>query len=391
MASSSNPLEEILNSDVADSPFSALVRPIDASITSPAGRDSNTNILQTPDRSNHLYGSEAVTLGRSSSNGTESHNTLQSSGTILQNHTLSVIQTTKGFNNGASTPQLTSFAVPQSVTSLARGNLSIQTKTETSRNSPVVLTQSPSDQFTGVKSFAGGQHVVVTVANPAAASVAQSLTNYLNTAKFNNPTVTLANVASTGLSSVSSDSKVNLNPEHKPLVVTNVGSNLVVQPHGTTGPVQVISQLQPSQHVISNVVSMAQVKTENVTSAATTNLKQFAMSGQQNLTTGQQNVAMIQSSLAQGAVGFPSQHVQIVNMPAQNLQRGTVTAPLRTLAPRIAVNQPTAVRIPTQQQQNLSTIRPQQGVMVGGMLQFSCINFCQVYLFVAWNKCVVLT
>lgn len=142
MASGSNPLEEILNSDVADSPFSALVRPIDAPIASPAGRDSNTNILQTPDRSNHLYGSEPVIIGRSNaSNGNESHSTLQSSGTILQNHTLSVIQTSKGFNNGASTPQLTSFAVPQSVTNLARGNLSIQTKTETSRNSPVVLAQ----------------------------------------------------------------------------------------------------------------------------------------------------------------------------------------------------------------------------------------------------------
>lgn len=375
MASGSNPLEEILNSDVADSPFSALVRPIDAPIASPAGRDSNTNILQTPDRSNHLYGSEPVIIGRSNaSNGNESHSTLQSSGTILQNHTLSVIQTSKGFNNGASAPQLTSFAVPQSVTNLARGNLSIQTKTETSRNSPVVLAQSQSDQFSGVKGFVGGQQVV-TVANPAAASVAQSLTNYLNTAKFNNPTVTLSNVASTGLSSISSDSKLNLATEHKPLVVTNVGSNLVVQPHGTTGPVQVISQLQPSQHVLSNVVSMAQVKSENVTSAATTNLKPFAMSGQQNLASGQQNVAMIQSSLSQG--GFPPQHVQIVNMQGQNVHRGAVTAPvsnLRTLAPRIAVNQPTGVRLPTQQQQNLQTIRP-GGVMVGVTLQFISIIY----------------
>lgn len=356
MASTNNPLEEILNSDVADSPFSSLVQPIQPSIGSTVVRDT---VPSDHDRSNHLYGPSSSTAGApaveqqvggsASSNGPSSSSAAIQSA-LLRNHhsdagsTVAAAAVTKGFNNGVVVgggSQFSSLAPPTTQMTLgppppprgpAQVNVSISS----------LAPPSSSNQSSSSSSQA------VTVANPIAASLAQSLGNFLNAAQFKQ-----SNIAVAGLSNVTLGQKLNASTGPRPLV-----ANVSGMP--TVPPTQVISQLHPAKH-LTNVIAATQVKSE-VTPVAT-NLKPFTVAGQQ---TQQQNLTLIQSP-AQGTVGFPSQHVQILNMQAQNVQHASVApvSNLRPLAPRIAINQP--VRIQQQPTQNLPMIR-QQNVVVSKLL-----------------------
>lgn len=352
MASTNNPLEEILNSDVADSPFSSLVQPIQPSIGPTVVRDT---VPSDHDRSNHLYGPSSSTAGApaaeqqvggsASSNGPSSSSAAIQSALLRNHHSdagstvAAAAAVTKGFNNGVVVggSQFSSLAPPTTQMTLGppppRGPA--QVNASISSLAPPSFSQSSSSSSSQA----------VTVANPIAASLAQSLGNFLNAAQFKQ-----SNIAVAGLSNVTLGQKLNASTGPRPLV-----ANVSGMP--TVPPTQVISQLHPARH-LTNVIAATQVKSELTT--AVTNLKPFTVAGQQPQ---QQNLTLIQSP-AQGTVGFPSQHVQILNMQAQNVQHASVTpvSNLRPLAPRIAINQP--VRIQQQQPtQNLPMIRPQNVVV----------------------------
>lgn len=328
MASTSNPLEEILNSDVADSPFSSLVPPIQPPVS--------PTVARVDDRPNHRSVSSTAAaaavvaspvmsqaLGSSASSSSAA---IQSA--LLYNHhpaasVSTAVAPSKDFNG--SSPSSTVVQASMGAVGPRGPAVNIPVRTE----GAVVAPQ--------------------TVANQTAASFAHSLGNFLNAAHFKQ-----SNITSAGLS-----------PDQKPLI-TNIGAMSAL---GSTVPaqVQVVSPLRHSHPITSNLIPMKPDATQ-----AVTNLKPFAVTRhpplalcQQTLATGQQqqHMTLIQSSSpAQGAVGFPSQHVQIVNMPTQNVQRTSVASVsnLRTLAPRIAINQP--VRIQQQPGQNIPMIR--QNVVV---------------------------